>query len=173
MRLRRFLRNVLSILTVLILIAPVGMAQAEKERIPVWVLCQPDSYVNVRSKPSRKSQVEGYAYCGDGFETDGKTKNGFLHVYASTESGEGWISNGYVVYEEPTAVNETWIVESKGRLAARMTVNGKRRKWLKPGAKIVVYYVAEWAVTSEGFVRPEYIEPEERNEKHEGSTAQN
>lgn len=162
---RKTIRIALSILAVLTLMPFGGTAQAEKKRSPVWVLCQPDSYVNIRSKPNHRSQIEGYAYCGDRFETDWKTKGGYLHVYASVEAGEGWISKGYIVYEEPEAVNEAWIVESKGRLAARTTINGKRRKWLKPGTTVTVYYVAEWAVTNVGFVDAGYIGPMERNEK--------
>ena len=163
---RRILVAVLSVMIILSLTVPAGTAQAEKKRSQVWVLCQPDSYVNIRSMPNHRSQIEGYAYCGDMFETDWKTKGGYLHVYASIEAGDGWISKGYIIYEEPVAVNEAWIVESKGRLAARTTINGKRRKWLKPGTAVMVYYVAEWTVTNVGFVDSEYIGPLERNENN-------
>lgn len=99
----------------------------------------------------------GYACPGDDFETDGRKKDGFIHVYASIEAMEGWISLGYVVYSEPVRVFEKRTVDAKGRVQARKTVNGKRRRWLRPGDEVMVYYAAEWCVTSEGFIRCEYI----------------
>lgn len=123
----------------------------------VWVLCQPNSFVWIRERPSGRSPEAGYAECGDVFETDGRKKNGFLHVYASVETGEGWISLGYIVWEKPVRVFETRHIDSKGRVNARRTIGGKRRCWLKDGDEIKVYWMAEWAVTNKGFVKAEYI----------------
>ena len=133
----------------------VGTAFAETE--PVWILCQPDSYVNIREKPSGRSNSVGYAECGDVFETDGKTKGGFLHVIAAIEAGEGWISLGYVVYEQPVYVGYKMIVNSKGRVNARKTIDGKRRCWVYPGDIVTVYWMADWAVTNRGFIKSEYL----------------
>ena len=121
------------------------------------MLCQPDSFVYIRECPSGRSPEAGYAECGDVFETDGKKKNGFLHIYASVEAGEGWISLGYIVWEKPARVFETRHIDSKGRVNARRTVNGNRRCWLRGGEEIKVYWMAEWAVTNKGFVKAEYI----------------
>ena len=123
----------------------------------VWVLCQPDSFVYIRQKPSGRSGDIGYAECGDVFETDGRKKNGFLHVYASVETGEGWISLGYIVWEKPVKVFATRRIDSRGRVNARRTIGGKRRCWLRDGDQIRVYWMAEWAVTNKGFVKAEYI----------------
>ena len=123
----------------------------------VWVLCQPDSFVYIRQKPSGRSGDIGYAECGDVFETDGRKKNGFLHVYASVETGEGWISLGYIVWEKPVRVFATRHIDSRGRVNARRTIGGKRRCWLRDGDQIRVYWMAEWAVTNKGFVKAEYI----------------
>lgn len=124
----------------------------------VWILCQPDSFVNIRFKPSGRSDVIGYADCGDAFETDGRIKNGFLHVYATIENGEGWISCGYVVYSKPEYIGKKMVVDAKGRVKARKTVNGKRRCWVKPGDVVKVYWAAEWAATNKGFIKYEYLE---------------
>ena len=78
-------------------------------------------------------------------------------MYASVEAGEGWISLWYIVWEKPVRVFETRHIDSKGRVNARRTVNGKRRCWLKDGDEITVYWMAEWAVTNKGFVKAEYI----------------
>lgn len=125
----------------------------------VYVLCNPDNYVNIRETPSKKGCLGGRAYCGDGFETDGIVRNGFVHVYCATEMGEGWISKGFIAWCKPEEVNETWIVDSNGRVAARSTIGGKRNKWLKNGKEVTVYYVAEVAVTNYGFVDAEYLSP--------------
>jgi hypothetical protein len=122
-------------------------------------MCQPDSYVNIRSKPNGKSQIEGYALCGYDLETDGKMKNGFLHVYTSVEAGEGWIANGYVVWDEPTEVNEWYYICSPWRVAIRRTIGGKMRKWGYNLDSLKVYWISdEWSVTNEGFVKTEFLE---------------
>ena len=154
-------RNVLvGLIAVLLLAFVVCAALAEESGSmaeSIWVMCQPDSFVWIRERPSRKSPEAGYAECGDTFETDGRKENGFLHIYASVEAGEGWISIGYIVWEKPIKVFETRHIESKGRVNARRTVNGKRRCWLRNGEEIKVYWMAEWAVTNKGFVKAEYI----------------
>lgn len=132
-----------------------GVAIAEDQT--VWVLCQPGSYVNIRSRPSGRSDAVGYADCGEAFDTDGISKNGFLHVYASIENGEGWISKGYLVYEKPAFISRKMTVSGRGRVNARKTINGKRRCWVKPGDVVTVYWIAEWAVTSKGFIKTEYL----------------
>lgn len=133
-------------------------AEAEEDnRETVWVLCNPKSYVNIRARPSGRSMVEGRAECGDGFLTDGKKQKGFLHVYAPIEAGEGWISLGYIVYEQPVPVFATLHIESRGRVACRACANGKRNRWLRNGDEVTVYWMAEWAVTDRGFVNSDFI----------------
>lgn len=145
---------------VLCLMAFAGVVKAEDDLKQVWVLCQPDSFVNIRERPNKRGTQVGYAECGDSFRTDGKKKSGFLHVYASVESGEGWISTGYIVWTEPVQVYEIRQIESNGRVKARKTIGGKRRCWLKNGDEIRVYWIADWAVTNKGFVKADYISQE-------------
>lgn len=158
---QRTCRHVLVGLIVVLLLTFAACAALTEESGPltedVWVMCQPDSFVWIRERPSGKSPEAGYAECGDTFETDGSKKNGFLRIYASVEAGEGWISLGYIVWEKPIKVFETRHIDSKGRVNARRTVNGKRRCWLRDGEEIKVYWMAEWAVTNKGFVKAEYI----------------
>lgn len=133
-------------------------AHADQE---CWILCQPDSWVYARMNPKKKSMELGRLECGDMVYTDGKTKNGFLHVYGlSFELDEGWVHKGYVVYDKPFVprFQETQ-VKSNGRVSARKTINGKRRCWVKDGQSIKVYMVsAEWCVTNKGFIKTKFIE---------------
>ena len=149
--------NVLVLLvTTLLLVLP---SYAEEE-IDCWILCQPDSWVNARRSPNKRSEEIGRLECGDHIYTDGKTKNGFLHVFVSFEYGEGWIHKGYVVYDEPylPLFQDTQII-SNGRVKARKTIKGQRRCWLKDGQKIKVYMVSEeWSVTNKGFVQTKFID---------------
>jgi hypothetical protein len=121
------------------------------------VICQPGSTVNIRSRPSGRSDIVGFADPGDSFLTDGQVRRGFLHVFASIEGGEGWISTGYIVHDQPIRANEVRTIEANGKVKARRTVNGKRRRWLKPGDQVTVYFYAEWCVTDAGFVYYEFI----------------
>lgn len=123
----------------------------------VWVVCQPNSYVNIRARASGRSDTVGYAGCGDEFETDGRKKAGFVHVYASIEGGEGWICAGYLVNEKPEFIGKKMTVSALGRVNARRTVNGKRRCWVRPGETVMVYWMAEWAVTDKGFIRSDFL----------------
>ena len=147
---------VFAILIMLLLILP-----AKGEDYDCWILCQPDSWVNARENPTKKSMELGRLDCGDHVYTDGVTKNGFLHVWGlSFEFNEGWVHKGYVVYSEPYRpyVYDTTI-QSNGRVQARKTINGARRCWLRDGDKIRVYMVSsEWSVTNKGFVKTEYID---------------
>ena len=154
---KKIIAMLILLLSILTVISPA--TAAENDENCVWVLCQPDSYVVIREGPRRKSAEGGSAYCGDRFETDWKEKNGFIHVFASTESGEGWISKGYIVLDEPKPVMKNCRIRSGGRVAVRASIGGKRTRWAKSGSEIKVYWTsAEWAVTSKGFVMAEFIE---------------
>lgn len=122
----------------------------------VWVLCQPDSFVNVREFPKLKAKECGWCELGDELETDGIKRNGFIHVLGF--EGDGWIYAGYVI-DEPVIVGEVRTeIRSKGRVAARRYIKGKRRKWLKDGAEVTVYgYSDSWAVTDQGFIQTQYL----------------
>ena len=151
------MRKLLAVMTALLMALIVVLPARAVETETIWVICQPDSVVNIRSRASSRSDSVGYACPCDSFETDGVTKQGFIHVFASIEAMEGWISLGYVVYEEPVPVYEDREIDASGRVAARRTIGGKRRRWLKPGDSVKVYYEAEWCVTNAGFVRREFI----------------
>ena len=152
-------RKVRTILLLLLMMAIAVSSLAESEPYEVWVICQPNDYVNVRMSPSRKSEVVGYADSGDSIWIDGTKKNGYLKVYGIGEMGVGWIHKGYVVDNKPERVSCTGIVVSRGKLAARRYIQGKVRKWLHNMDKVKVYWITDdWCVTSMGFVKTEYLD---------------
>lgn len=125
-----------------------------------FILCNPGSYLNARSKPNKHSSLIGYLYCGDYVETDGQEKGEYIHCTNLTfETDEGWIYAGYLVDEEPEIREFTATVVASGRVACRNNVGGKRIRWLKPGTVVTVYaYSEEWCVTNRGYIRTEYLE---------------
>lgn len=130
----------------------------------MYVICQPDDYICIRSKANRKSHEEGYLLCGFSVYVSDKTKNGFVYSSElSTESGEGWIFTGYLVNDEPLDMDgKLYKVVSNARVAARKYIDGPRRSWLKNGDEVKVYYFSEeWCVTNKGFVMTKYLEPKE------------
>lgn len=137
-------------------------SSASADSVVGYVLCKDGDYVNIREKPSRKSESIGMYEVGFEVELDGKKKNGYLHcVNLPLEMSDGWIHAGYVVYDEPEYLNENATIVSKGRLAARKYVNGKRTRWLKPLATVKVYYWSdEWCITNCGYVQSQYLELE-------------
>ena len=125
-----------------------------------YVLCM--DYVNVRSSPNKKQEPIGRLETGDRVFTDGKKKNGYLHcVDLLFEQCEGWVFAGYLTYDKPENVNRNAVIVSKGRLAARKYVAGRRTKWLKPGATVKVWFWSDdWALTNCGYVKTKYLELE-------------
>jgi hypothetical protein len=145
-------RAIVSVLSFLLAVLLVCGAAAES----VFVLCQPDSFVNVRMFPKRNAEVAGRVELGDELETDGQRRNGFIHVCGF--EGGAWINAGFVT-EHPVTVyrTETQIV-SAGRVACRRSVNGIRRRWLSDGQKVVIFAFADdWAITNQGFIKTRFL----------------
>ena len=146
-------------LMVLVLCSLLSVCVAENETY--WVMCNPDSYVNIRETPRKTGREGGYLLYGDSVEVDGRRYNGYWHIVnCPTEMGEGWVKGLYLVDEMPGEPDKvSCVVVSNGRVAARNGVNGERRKWLKPGMEITVYgMTSEWAVTNQGYVMSRYLE---------------
>ena len=140
-------------------------AWADDGRVMAWVICHPASYVNARYSPSAKSESIGRFDAGDKVEIDGKFRNGFAHSDAmGFEYGEGWVSAGYLVFDEPEWKNGDWyIICSNGRVAARKCIDGERLCWLKNGTELQVFWMSdEWSVTTRGMVKTEYLEEDPR-----------
>ena len=76
----RLMLQVLAIAAGLILIGMAinSVARADVITEEVWVLCEPDGLVNIRSRAG--GRVVADARCGDVMWTDNKSRNGFLHV---------------------------------------------------------------------------------------------
>ena len=129
----------------------------------MYVICTPNDIVNVRCTPNTKQEPVGWLEAGDAVYPDGKKRNGFLHcVGLNVEAGEGWVHAGYLVEDKPELLNRHAVIVSKGRLAARKYVNGKRTRWLKPMASLTVFYWSdEWCLTNCGYVQSRYLELEE------------
>lgn len=136
----------------------IGQAKAEEEFEPRWVICH-DALL-VREYPSKRSVAVGELEPGTMVWTDGKTRNGYTHlVNLANETGDGWVGGKYLIGEEPYRIDREATVVSRGRLAARKTMGGKLRTWLKPLSTVMVYWLtSEWAVTEKGYVMVKYLE---------------
>ena len=137
-----------------------SLGMAEEAYTQAWIICQPNDYINARSKPSGNSKKVGWFDPGDEILLDGQKKNGYLHCVGRFET-DAWVFSGYVVYEEPVRVNVHAYVISKGDLQARKYVGGKRRCWLKTGDELEVrWWTSDWCVTNKGFVMTKFLEME-------------
>ena len=125
-----------------------------------YLVCVPHDYVKIRSKPYTHSEVFGRFEPGEIVYLDGKRRGEFLHcVGLRLEDTEGWIHRGYIVDAEPELIDRPGLIVSRGRVAARKNINGKRTKWLKNGTELNVYYWAgEWTLTNKGYVKSDFIE---------------
>ena len=141
-------------------IVVVNSANAEEElTYQCWVLCEPESDVLIRTGAGKRYSVCGSAMCGQLLWTDWKEKNGWLHIVdLKNETGEGWIYEGYVVFEEPDAVDKNMQVTGCRRVACRRWIDGKRKGWAKSGSSVFVYVItSEWAVTNKGYIQSDYL----------------
>ena len=132
-----------------------------------WALCKPGAQVNVRRSASKKSEIVGYLEVTDEFRTDGKTRNGFLHVISMGEYGDGWVYLGFVSTEKPEPVFENYCVIARNRVACRRWCDGPqvagKLGWIYNGSDVTVFYVGDgWAVTSRGYIKAEFLECDPR-----------
>lgn len=126
-----------------------------------WVLCSPEGEVNIRSRPTTDSDTEGWMTCGETVEVADTKARWAQCVNLQREASIGWVHRGYLVagavevHDKPLSM----VVVGRGRVAARRSVEGSRRKWLNPRDRVVVYAAGGgWAVTDQGFVKSEYLE---------------
>lgn len=132
-------------------------ARADGIQEEVWVLCEPGGVVNLREKP--KGEIFGGVQAGAVMWTDGKQKQGFLHVLElPAEESTGWISARYIVYDRPQEIMQQRTIRAEGRVACRTWIGGKVRKWAYDGDVVTVYSMSsEWACTDWGYIRTEYV----------------
>lgn len=146
---------------ILLLVAMTVSGTAEGKLSQVWVLCQPNSFVNVRMFPKKTGEVVGRLELGDSAWTDGKRKNGFLHLVDSSFEDDGWIYSGFISRTTVKQAKNRAKIVSRGRVRARRYVNGTRRKWLENAQEVTVFGISdEWCVTSEGFIQTKFIRME-------------
>lgn len=146
--------SVILILTILTAVLPVSAEEHE-----YFIICNPKSYVCVRRTPKKGAEESGRLDCGDKFISDGKKKNGYIHVLGVTEDGEGWVHRGYVIEDQPTVENLRATVAATGRVKTRRYIGGKKLEWLEVCTDVWVYAISdEWAVTNRGFIRTKYLE---------------
>lgn len=162
--------KIVAFIAIMILTAVIGVAigtgagSAEDQLVKCYALCKPGSQVNVRATPDINGQWLGYLECGDDFETDGESENGWIRCYGIGEMS-GWVYVGYVSTEKPQKVGQRYVCVSNAKVICRrwqggpqIVDNGKRR-YLKNGQNVAVFCVGDgWAVTDRGYVRAEYLE---------------
>ena len=160
-------RRLIALILVLALIFAIPIVSfAEEEYEEAWVLCQPDSWVNSRRFPKKDGEVNAHLFPGTKIFIDGKQKRGYIHaVGIMSEDGDGWVSKGFIVYSEPRQDGHVYQIRTTGRVACRRSIGGTRRRWLYDGDILTVYMVSdEWCLTSEGFVKTEFIDLESRQD---------
>ena len=148
-----------AVIIVLLLLSVCYLAGAEEKEM--YVLCdpKPTNRVCVRRFPKKGAEETGYLTCGDKVLTDGKTKNGFVHVIGITEDGEGWVHKGYLVEDKPIIEGCFATVTASGRVMTRRYIGGKKSGWVEVLTDLKVYARSEeWAVTNKGYIRTKYLE---------------
>ena len=140
-------------------------ACAEGMRYSCWAFCQPGTEdhpneVNIRANPGKHSEIVGAVRCGTQLWTDWEERNGWIHlVDVNNETGEGWISEQYIVFDIPYNIDAEGVIKGKGRVACRDGIDGKLIGWASPGDMLKVSWVSnEWAVTDRGYISMDYVE---------------
>lgn len=137
-----------------------GCFSALADDYKVFILCNPKTPVIVRESPKRGSQETGRLDFGDDVWTDGKKRNGYLHVIGITEAGGGWLFAGNTIQDQPEELTGARAhVSATGRVMSYRWVNGKKNGWVEVGTQVTVYAISdEWAVTSKGYIRTKYLD---------------
>ena len=143
---------------IIVILGDIWLSNGLAEEEGYFILCRPGSVVNVRNKPKKTASVTAWVECGQPIKTDGKRKNGYVHVVGlASEEPDGWICEGYIVDEQPRI--ETYRAEVyDGNVIARKWVCGKQLRVLREGQIVTVYAQTHmWAVTSKGFVMCDWL----------------
>lgn len=157
-------KKVLIVLLVVFLILTIAILAnyclnyAVAEEDGYFILCEPNGRVNVREKPRKTATVVGWVEFGRYVHTDGKEKNGFVHVIdLAAEITDGWVYKGYLAYDQPR--DEQYIAEVwGGNVIARACIGGKQLRVLKEGKRVTVYARSNaWAVTNKGYVMCDWL----------------
>lgn len=125
-----------------------------------YVMCKPGSRVSVRWSPNKNASESGYAECGESFHTDGESYDGWIRCYDIGEGG--WIYSGYVSTQKPEKIGERYVCVALRQVACRKWMAGPQiesKPWLKNGEFCQVFVTdGEWAVTSRGYIKMDYLE---------------
>ena len=146
---------VIIVAIILLFVALMDVASADTK----YILCKPETEINVRRSPKFRGEIIGHLYFGDRVELDGSIRNGFAQVGGfGFEVMEGWLYTGLLVDDPPMIYEATAEIVSSGRVAARQYINGKRNKWLKPGKEVYVYAISrEWSITDQGYIKTAFL----------------
>jgi hypothetical protein len=163
----------IAFVVILLLAVTIGVAigvtvcHGEDQLITCYAICKPGSHVNIHMTPSEDGVETGYLECGDSFQTDANDKDGWIPCYGAGEGG--WVYVGYVSTEPVREVGEQYVCVAKKQVACRRWCNGpqikvnNRKQWLKNGQNVDVFCIGgEWAVTSKGYIRAEWLEVDPR-----------
>ena len=162
---------IFALIVILILICvAIGafVCHGEDQLVTCYAICKPGSHVNIHMTPSESGTVTGYLECGDSFQTDAEAEDGWIPCYGVGEGG--WVYVGYVSTEPVRKVGEQYVCVAKKQVACRRWCNGPqikdskgRKQWLKNGQNVDVFCIGdEWAVTSRGYVKAEWLDPDPR-----------
>ena len=158
------MRTIIALIIIALMIVPA--AQADQEPLEAWVLCQPDSYVNVRYRASKNAEVIGQAYMGDHIELTGKRVGKWYHCLFSSESGDGWIREDYLEFGKPEIFPDGETFKTSSNVRTRYSIDGKIRKRLKKGSTLLVFAKGPtWSVSTQGIIMTEFLEAPEDGEK--------
>lgn len=148
-------------LIVLILLLLMLCYLAGAEDSTKYILCNPKvtNHVAIRRSPRKGAEETGRLDCGDSILTDGKTRNGYLHILGMTEYGEGWVHQGYVVDDKPIIEKCNATIAATGRVRSWKRIGTGKNGWLDIGTDVKVFARSEeWACTSRGYIRTKFLE---------------
>lgn len=139
---------------------------AEEQLATVYAMCdpRPGNWVAVRMKPTTASTEIGRLECGDRFETDGESRDGWIRCYGIGETS-GWVYAGFVATEKPEIVMEQYCCVAKKQVAIRRWPGGPlveirgKKQYLKNCEDVTVFCIGDgWACTSRGYIKAEWLE---------------
>lgn len=152
------MKRIVACILLLTLIFACSTAFADEYK--VFIICNPKTPVIVRKTPKKGAAETGRLDFGDDVLTDGRKKNGYLHIIGVTEAGEGWIFAGNTVTDQPLKLTGARAsIAATGRVMTYRWINGKRNGWVQVCEEVKVYAISEeWAVTNRGYIRTKYLE---------------
>lgn len=147
----------LSILLLFMFFPSASIGESE-EPVECYILCNPETYINIRTEPNKHSIAGGWAGCGDSVYPTGKTKGKWSQIVSTFDGYDYlWVITDYIVPDQPERITG-YVITTADKVHIRKTPGGDSNGRVKKGTRIRAYARShDWICTNRGYISTEFV----------------